>query len=343
MSAGPHAGCRFKRRDRERPTTTGRDGARALHAVGNPTIEFGLRAKDALAKPLRALHLDEPRHGDADGQLVGDGNGYVGNPDLKPETARTASVSVDWHMPATGSGRSRLTPYLHRCRRLRRRAALLPAMRSEWPCTADNLSRDGGLRLPAIRQPVRAALRHRLSGQSPARRSTATGRVRGRSAARLHERQRTATTGDKLYNIMPLNAKLALTHKHGGWDNRLEVEWSAAKDEVSAVRNEVETAGLRLASPARELRWNGPRWISASRTCSTVLLPAARRRLPRPGHDDVGNRRAVGYHGSGHGSFDLRRGEADVLSLLDVTAAAATTTHPGCRGRHASRRRPATA
>ena len=29
--------------------------------------------------------------------FVGDGNGYVGNLDLKPEVANTVSVTGDWH------------------------------------------------------------------------------------------------------------------------------------------------------------------------------------------------------------------------------------------------------
>ena len=29
--------------------------------------------------------------------LVGDGNGYIGNVDLKPEVANTVSVTGDWH------------------------------------------------------------------------------------------------------------------------------------------------------------------------------------------------------------------------------------------------------
>ena len=47
---------------------------------------------------------------------------------------------------------------------------------------------------------------------------------------------------------MPLNAKLMLTHRHGGWDNVIEVAMAAAKDDVSAERNEVETAGYALAN-----------------------------------------------------------------------------------------------
>ena len=54
-------------------------------------------------------------------------------------------------------------------------------------------------------------------------------------------------TGDNLYNIMPLNAKLAITQKLGPWSNTLEGEFVATKDNVSEVRNEMETAGYGLA------------------------------------------------------------------------------------------------
>ncbi len=41
----------------------------------------------------------------------GDGNGYVGNVALKPETAYTASLSGDWHDAAKDDWSIRLTPY----------------------------------------------------------------------------------------------------------------------------------------------------------------------------------------------------------------------------------------
>jgi len=53
-------------------------------------------------------------------------------------------------------------------------------------------------------------------------------------------------TDDGLYNIMPLNAKIALTHAQGPWDNAVEVVMVAAKDDLSDVRNEIETAGYAL-------------------------------------------------------------------------------------------------
>ncbi|WP_199104032.1 TonB-dependent receptor [Aquitalea sp. ASV11] len=54
------------------------------------------------------------------------------------------------------------------------------------------------------------------------------------------------TTGDNLYNIMPLNAKLALVNRLGQWTSTAEWQAVRAKTDVSAVRNEVKTPGYSL-------------------------------------------------------------------------------------------------
>ena len=66
---------------------------------------------------------------------------------------------------------------------------------------------------------------------------------------------RNRDTGDDLYNIMPLNAKLALTHKLGGWDNAIEVIAVKAKDDVSDVRNEIRTPGYSLVNLRGSYSW----------------------------------------------------------------------------------------
>jgi iron complex outermembrane receptor protein len=63
------------------------------------------------------------------------------------------------------------------------------------------------------------------------------------------------TTGDNLYNIMPLNAKLALVHRLGLWTNTAEVQLVAAKTEVSRVRNEVQTCGYSLFNLRSSYEW----------------------------------------------------------------------------------------
>jgi iron complex outermembrane receptor protein len=55
-------------------------------------------------------------------------------------------------------------------------------------------------------------------------------------------------SGDDLYNVMPLNAKLALTHQLGNWDNSLEFAVVKDKSNVSDVRNEIKTPGYGLVN-----------------------------------------------------------------------------------------------
>ncbi len=61
--------------------------------------------------------------------------------------------------------------------------------------------------------------------------------------------------GDNLYNIMPLNAKLALHHRLGGWTTTAEMEFVDQKDEVSQVRNELETSGFGLFNLRSSYEW----------------------------------------------------------------------------------------
>jgi iron complex outermembrane receptor protein len=63
------------------------------------------------------------------------------------------------------------------------------------------------------------------------------------------------TTDDNLYNIMPLNAKLAVVHRLGGLTNTAEVMLVTAKTEVSRVRNEVRTGGYSLFNLRGSYEW----------------------------------------------------------------------------------------
>jgi iron complex outermembrane receptor protein len=54
---------------------------------------------------------------------------------------------------------------------------------------------------------------------------------------------------------MPLNAKLTLTQKLGGWDNAAELVMVSRKDDVSAMRNEMETPGYALVNLRGSHSW----------------------------------------------------------------------------------------
>jgi len=56
------------------------------------------------------------------------------------------------------------------------------------------------------------------------------------------------TDGDNLYNIMPLNARLAIDHTLGSWSNTLEGVFVRTKSNVSAVRAEQATPGYAIAN-----------------------------------------------------------------------------------------------
>ena len=66
-------------------------------------------------------------------------------------------------------------------------------------------------------------------------------------------------TGGDLYNIMPLNARLTLTQKFGGWDNQAEWVGVTSKDNVSNARNEIKTPGYSLVNLRGSYSWSRAR------------------------------------------------------------------------------------
>jgi iron complex outermembrane receptor protein len=54
---------------------------------------------------------------------------------------------------------------------------------------------------------------------------------------------------------MPLNAKLALQHRRGGWSTTAEFQAVADKRQVSHVRNEIQTGGYGLFNLRSSYEW----------------------------------------------------------------------------------------
>jgi iron complex outermembrane receptor protein len=63
------------------------------------------------------------------------------------------------------------------------------------------------------------------------------------------------TTGDDLYNIMPINGKLALAHRLGGWNGSVEMVAAKGKHNISDVRNEIKTDGYIIANLRTSYDW----------------------------------------------------------------------------------------
>lgn len=186
--------------------------------------------------------------------FVGDGNGYVGNPDLEPEVAHTVSSTFDWHT-ADRATEFRLTPYLTyvtdyidaiRC------AGSGEMMNSICGGAANNTAIDKFVNLQYANQSARL-YGIDLSGHLPLA-STSMGDL-GLKGLVNYTNGENRDTDDDLYNIMPLNARLALTHGYGGWDNNVELVMAKAKSDVSDVRNEITTAGYTLVNLRASYNW----------------------------------------------------------------------------------------
>lgn len=175
--------------------------------------------------------------------FVGDGNGYVGNPDLKPEKAHTLSATFDWHA-ADRNWEFKATPYYTRV------ADYVDAVkRTGFSANQFNV----------LGYANQAARLHGLdlSGRMPLAKA-GSGELGVRGLIN-YTNGRNLDTGGDLYNIMPLNAKLVLTHRRAGWDNGLEFVGVSAKSKVSDARNEIRTPGYGLVNLRASYSWKQAR------------------------------------------------------------------------------------
>jgi iron complex outermembrane receptor protein len=178
---------------------------------------------------------------------AGDGNGYVGNVDLKPEKADTLSATFDWHA-ADRSWEFKATPYYTRV------ADYIDAIQWDGATNAPRAvpQTNQFTVLKFMNQSARLYGLD-LSGRMPLAK-TGLGEF-GLKGLLNYTNGRNRDTGDGLYNIMPLNARLALTQKFVGWDNALEFVMVKGKNSGSDARNEMDTPGYGLVNLRASHSW----------------------------------------------------------------------------------------
>ncbi|QFY89041.2 TonB-dependent receptor [Magnetovirga frankeli] len=179
---------------------------------------------------------------------AGDANGYVGNLNLEPEVAHSLSATFNLHDPDQTRWGLSITPYytyvddyIDAARCDRGGAAPNNA------CTAANMSgSDKYVYLEFVNQS--AILKGLdISGHATLAEGTALGTITLNGLLNVVDGEND-TTGDNLYNIMPLNAKLSLNQELGNWNSSLELVLVDSKDDVSATRNEMQTDGYALVN-----------------------------------------------------------------------------------------------
>ncbi len=182
----------------------------------------------------------------------GDGNGYVGNLDLKPEVANTLSGSASWHDDNAGGYEVKISPYYTHVQNYI--DAVICASVGKV-CAARP---DGFLNLSLANQNARLygadiSGKLALSGGGTYGDFDASGVLSYVDGKNL-------TTGDNLYNIMPLNAKLAVEQRIGNWTNTLEVKLVDSKTRVQAMRKELKTGGYGLLNLYGSYEWKQVRF-----------------------------------------------------------------------------------
>ncbi|MCK9380907.1 MAG: TonB-dependent receptor [Sulfuritalea sp.] len=217
----------------------------------NRTYEFGYAQKtrspnlyERYSWSLNAMALEM-------NNFVGDGNGYLGNPDLKPEVAHSLSFTGDWHS-ADHAAEFKVTPFYTRA------SNYIDVV--QWNRTTNLAAAPLLTRQFVVLKYMNQAARLYgvdISGRMPLGK-TGYGDW-GLKGLLNYTNGRNLDTGDDLFNIMPLNAKLTLTHKFGGWDNAIEVVGVEAKDKLADARNEIRTAGYGLVNLRASYSWQQAR------------------------------------------------------------------------------------
>jgi len=173
----------------------------------------------------------------------GDGNYYVGNVSLKPEVSHTASATAKWHDQARKQWEISLTPYLTYIQNYIGVDQLASQAYGDSTFAqlqfANHNARIYGVDLSgdvAVWTSARFG-RGELSGVA--------GWLRGK----------TLDTGNSLYQMMPLNARVGLNETLKGWTAGAEIQVVDRKSNVDPLRFEQQTPGYALLNLHLGYQW----------------------------------------------------------------------------------------
>ncbi|NHN87491.1 TonB-dependent receptor [Acetobacter conturbans] len=170
----------------------------------------------------------------------GDGNGYVGNLNLTPEVANTASFTITWHDPTDDAWEIKVQPYYtytHNYINVVRIGSF-----------SNGLSKLQFVNHNAQSYGINSSARARLWKTD----AYGTGEIR----ANLNwVRGQDLQNHSSLYHQMPTNGTVGLYETYQNWTGRAEVTLVKSKDTVDWVRNEPRTPGYALLGIGGSYRW----------------------------------------------------------------------------------------
>ncbi|MEI6542607.1 MAG: TonB-dependent receptor [Methylococcales bacterium] len=173
----------------------------------------------------------------------GDGNGYLGNMNLKVETAHNVTFTATFNDPkATQSWSIKATPYVSYVENFidadRCKTCNQPTNNFSYLQFANHDAFLWGTDVTASAD----LFTHKTFGHF-ATHSTMS-YVRGQR-----------TDGANLYHMMPFNLKLSLDHKLEGWKNAFEMQFVDSKNDIQSIRNELQTPSYILLNAKTGYQW----------------------------------------------------------------------------------------
>jgi len=165
--------------------------------------------------------------------FYGDGHGYVGNLDLKPETAYTLSTNMNWHSADKKAWNIQVMPYISYVDNYIDAQFIKNYMGGDFGVYkyVNESARIYGIDIATKSQLAESAF-------GTWNFKTKVNYTRGINL----------DTDDNLYNMMPLNATIGLEHQLNRWNNMIEVVMVTDKTDVSENRKELKTAGYSLVN-----------------------------------------------------------------------------------------------
>ncbi len=185
----------------------------------------------------------------------GDGNGYYGDVNLDPEVAHTVSATADWHDRARSLWSLRVTPYY---------SYVEDYIDADKKFDQMSMGMGGMPPHPTGFVTLRFASHDarlygiNVSGSLELYESPDVGRF-DLFGVLGYVNGENLDTGDNLYHMMPLNARLTLAHRLGNWSNAVELVAVAEKSEVNDLRNERVTPGYALVNLRTSYEWESIR------------------------------------------------------------------------------------
>jgi iron complex outermembrane recepter protein len=176
----------------------------------------------------------------------GDGNGYVGNIDLKPEVAYTVSATSAWREVGNKDVGIKVTPYY---------TLVKDYIDADYIGTATGAGSYKGIKLFRFANHDAVLFGADASANAKVWDNDSLGKGSLKGVLGYTRGYRT-DGGSSLYHIMPLNAKVSLEQKVGLWTNGIDVQAVASKEQVSSVRNEPITAGYALVDLRTNYQWS---------------------------------------------------------------------------------------